>query len=258
MQAQPQQSEQGHWILANLGKKVLRPGGKELTIKLIEALQIKTTETVVEFAPGKGLTASIILHKNPKTYFGIEQNALMAQQLIQKIKKPSAHIIQNSAAQTCLPNASVDKVMGEAMLTMQIDHRKSEIIKEAYRILKPGGYYAIHELGLTPSNIDASIKKEILLQLAQVIKVNARPLTQSEWCSLLEKEGFKIKYVFSNPMLLMDAKRMMKDEGFWGFLKIMYNAITKAGARQKVLAIRNVFKKHRKHLTAIAIIAEKK
>ena len=38
----------------------------------------------------------------------------------------------------------------------------------------------------------------------------------------------------------------------------MYNAITKAGARQKVLAIRNVFKKHRKHLTAIAIIAEKK
>ena len=31
---------QGHWILAKMGKKVLRPGGKELTLKLIKNLEI--------------------------------------------------------------------------------------------------------------------------------------------------------------------------------------------------------------------------
>ena len=28
--------EQGHWVLAKLGKKVLRPGGKELTHEMIQ------------------------------------------------------------------------------------------------------------------------------------------------------------------------------------------------------------------------------
>ena len=50
---------QGHWLLARMGKRVLRPGGKELTIKLIRSLNITTEDSVVEFAPGLGVTASI-------------------------------------------------------------------------------------------------------------------------------------------------------------------------------------------------------
>ena len=33
--------QQGHWILAKVGKKVLRPGGKELSLKMIENLENK-------------------------------------------------------------------------------------------------------------------------------------------------------------------------------------------------------------------------
>ena len=29
--------EQGHWVLAKLGKKVLRPGGQELTHEMLKA-----------------------------------------------------------------------------------------------------------------------------------------------------------------------------------------------------------------------------
>ena len=47
---------------------------------------------------------------------------------------------------------SKDKIIGEAMITMHADHRKSEIVREAHRILKKGGLYAVHELGLTPEN----------------------------------------------------------------------------------------------------------
>ena len=42
---------QGHWLLAKMGKKVLRPGGKDLTLKLIKALSINSGDRVVEFAP---------------------------------------------------------------------------------------------------------------------------------------------------------------------------------------------------------------
>ena len=54
----------GHWVLAQLGKKVLRPGGKELTQKMLQGLAITRDDCVVEFAPGMGYTARLCL-ENP-------------------------------------------------------------------------------------------------------------------------------------------------------------------------------------------------
>src|SRR4051794_26597211 len=42
----------GHWLLARLGKRVLRPGGRQLTHRMIEALNIGPSDAVIEFAPG--------------------------------------------------------------------------------------------------------------------------------------------------------------------------------------------------------------
>lgn len=207
-------TEQGHWILANMGKRVLRPGGKELTKKLVESLHINGHDDFVEFAPGMGFTASMILSKKPHSYSGIELNEEAANRLKTKINgNPSATIINTSAAQTGLKDCCVDKVLGEAMLTMQADSRKSEIIKEAFRILKKGGLYGIHELGLTPNDLDPEFKSTIQKKLAQVIRVNARPLTQNEWCALLEQEGFKVKEVYASPMHLLEPGRVVSDEG---------------------------------------------
>lgn len=144
------------------------------------------------------------------------------------------------------------------MLTMQADHRKSEIIKEAHRILKTGGLYGIHELGLQPNNISEDTKAEIQRALAEVIKVNARPLTISEWSNLLEKEGFKVIKTETNPMHLLEPKRMIDDEGFFRTLKIAFNILTHRKERKRILAMRKVFRKYQSHLNAISIVAEKK
>lgn len=44
---------QGHWLLARLGKRVLRPGGLELTTGLLRRLPIAALD-VVELAPASG------------------------------------------------------------------------------------------------------------------------------------------------------------------------------------------------------------
>jgi ubiquinone/menaquinone biosynthesis C-methylase UbiE len=75
---------------------------------------------------------------------------------------------------------------------MHADHRKSEIIQEASRILRPQGFYAIHELALAPDSLDENVKFQIQKELALTLKVNACPLTIPEWTHLLEKEGFKV------------------------------------------------------------------
>lgn len=250
-------TKQGHWILAKMGKKVLRPGGKELTLQMIENLSISSDDKVVEFAPGLGFTASIALQKKPKFYTGIELNEEAASILRKNIAGDNRKIIVGNAADSTLSADSQNKVYGEAMLTMQADHRKSEIIKEAYRILQSGGKYGIHELGLTPDNLEDELKATIQKELAQVIKVNARPLTESEWKKLLEKEGFKVVKTVTNPMHLLEPKRVIDDEGFFRTLKIMFNIITNPKARKRILAMRKVFRKYEQHLNAISIVAEK-
>lgn len=243
--------------MAKMGKKVLRPGGKELTMKLINGLEINDKDFVVEFAPGLGFTASITLKNNPKTYTGIELNEEAASILRKNINGKDRTIIVGNASESTLEGESYTKVYGEAMLTMQADHRKSAIIKEAFRILKLGGLYGIHELGLAPNNLGEDVKSQIQRELAQVIKVNARPLTVDEWTGLLEKEGFVVKKVETNPMHLLEPKRMVDDEGFFRTLKIVFNIITHPSARKRILTMRKTFRKHQEHLNAVAIVAQK-
>ncbi|HET7360539.1 MAG TPA: class I SAM-dependent methyltransferase [Salinimicrobium sp.] len=250
-------TEQGHWILAKMGKKVLRPGGKELTLKLVEGLKISPQDDIVEFAPGLGYTASFALGKNPKSYTGIELNEEAAANLERKLKGPNLRVINTNAADTGLEDACANKVYGEAMLTMQADHRKSEIIAEAYRLLKKGGLYGIHELGLTPDHLDLKIKGSIQRKLAQVIKVNARPLTRQEWCALLENEGFTIKEIYASPMHLLEPARIINDEGLFRSLRIGFNILTHPAARKRIMKMREIFKKYENEMTAFAIIAEK-
>jgi hypothetical protein len=53
---------QGHWLLARLGKRVLRPGGVELTNRLLALADVRDAD-VVELAPGLGRTAAEIIER---------------------------------------------------------------------------------------------------------------------------------------------------------------------------------------------------
>lgn len=92
------EKEQGHWLLAKMGKKVLRPGGRELTEKLIRELQVCPQDDVVEFAPGLGFTADIAIGQNPKTYTGIELDEEATQLLRKKITGGTRQIIIGNAS----------------------------------------------------------------------------------------------------------------------------------------------------------------
>ena len=249
---------QGHWILARMGKKVLRPGGKELTMQMMDALSISPSDHVVEFAPGTGFTAGMTLSKHPASYTGVELDQTAANRLKKLIEGNGHQIVVANAAESTLESECADKVYGEAMLTMHVDKRKSMIIREAHRLLKSGGLYGIHELCLQPDGMDEASKAEVQRTLAQVIRVNARPQTTGEWKALLENEGFEVLHTFHNPMHLLEKKRMIDDEGLFGALKIGFNLATHPEARKRIVAMRAVFHRYRDHLSAISIVARKR
>lgn len=247
---------QGHWLLAKLGKRVLRPGGRKLTEKLLDLSGIPNVD-VVELAPGLGRTASRILELKPASYTGVDSDPV-AVSAVRRVVGPDAQLIEADAAETGLADESADLVIGEAVLTMQGEKTKNAIVAEAARILRPGGRYAIHELGLVPEELSDEVKTENRQGLARAIKVNASPLTLSEWTSVLESNGLKVIKVETAPMALLQPRRILSDEGIVGALRFAKNLLSNSDARQRVLQMRRTFRTHSEHLNAVAIVATKK
>lgn len=250
---------QGHWLLARIGKHVLRPGGKKLTERMLANADIAGKD-VVEFAPGLGLTTRAILERDPKSYRGVDRDPQIVD-IISKLTSEKATIpascVQRDAADTGLESNSADVVIGEAMLTMQTERGKQAIIGEAFRLLRAGGTYSIHELGLQPDNLDESVKDEVRKALARSIKVNARPLTEQEWRELLEAEGFEVLWRGKEPMALLDMKRNIADEGIGGVLRILRNVLGNKDIRARVLNMKHTFDKYSNELTGIAFVVRK-
>lgn len=245
----------GHWVLARAGKRVLRPGGLKLTNRMLDAAALPGKK-VVEFAPGLGRTATLMIARGLASYTGVDQDP-DAVARAQAVVGSHGTVVNASAQSTGFESESAQVVVGEAMLTMQGEIGKRAIITEAFRLLEPGGCYAIHELGLTPDTIDPELADQLRQRLARTIRVNARPLTRAEWCEMLEQAGFTIEWVGYEPMALLSMRRNIADEGFGGVARIIRNVVRDKDLRHRVLEMRSTFNEYRENLTGIAIIARK-
>ena len=247
----------GHWLLAQMGKRVLRPGGAALTRRMLAGLDIGPADDVVEFAPGLGVTARSALARNPASYTGIERDYDAAQLVRRYLKGNSQQCLIARAETTGLPDDSATVVYGEAMLTMQTPGHKAEIVREAARLLRPGGRYGIHELCLLPDDLAETRKSEISAALSGAIRVVARPLTPSEWTAILEEQGFAARYQHTAPMRLLEPGRLLQDEGLPRALRFAWRVAKSPEARRRIRQMRAVFRDYADHLAAIAIIAVK-
>lgn len=245
----------GHWLLARMGKRVLRPGGLELTYWLLEALRIGPTDDVVEFAPGLGVTAQLALARSPRSYTAVERDREAAAAVGRYLSAPGRRCVVGTAERTGLPGACATVVYGEAMLSMQPPSAKSQIVAEAARLMRPGGRYGIHELCLVPDDVDPALRDAIQHDLSDEIHVGVRPRTVREWRDLVADAGLTVVAEHRAPMHLLEPARIVRDEGLLRALRFAWNVATHAVARRRVLTMRRVFRKYRAHLAAIALVA---
>lgn len=248
----------GHWVLARLGKRVLRPGGIQLTRRMLKALHIGSDDEVVEFAPGIGVTARLTLESAPASYTAIERDKEAAKIVSSYLKGERQRCLIGNASDTGLPEQSATVVYGEAMLTMQTEETKRSIVKEAHRILRNKGRYGIHEMCIRLEDLDNDSRSATEKALTGVVHHGVRPLTVSEWKSLLESEGFEVRSVELATMSLLEPRRLIKDEGFVGALRFARNLIKDPVSRRRVMEMRSVFKRHRRELGAVALVAIKR
>lgn len=247
----------GHWLLARLGKRVLRPGGIAMTRWLVDSLQIGDSDDVVELAPGLGVTAQIIAEFRPHSYTGVERDQAAAAVVTDRIGSEHARCVVGRAENSGLARGCASIVIGEAMLSMQPESQKARILNEANRLLKPNGRYAIHELCICPDDLSPEKRQALEEDLSHAIHVGVRPLSAAQWRKLFQSHGFEIIAEKQCPMKLLSPMRILRDEGLWGGLRFLFRLLADAAARRRVFQMRRAFRRHRNHLSAIALIARK-
>lgn len=111
----------GHWLLAKIGKTVLRPGGIEMTNALLDHAHVREAESIVEFGPGVGRTATLLLAAGPRHYTAVDPNpegSRKLREVLDRYPQVDSRVVIASAENTGLPANSADLVVGEALLTM--------------------------------------------------------------------------------------------------------------------------------------------
>ncbi|WP_282701764.1 class I SAM-dependent methyltransferase [Streptomyces sp. CC219B] len=248
----------GHWLLARLGKRVLRPGGVALTHWMLDHLAVDRDDRVVELAAGLGATARLALQRAPLSYTAVDRDAATVARLGLLTGPGSTEVaaVRADASDTGLPAGSATVVYGEAMLTMQPSPAKRRVVREARRLLDGRvGRYAVHELCLLPDGIDPRLADRITADLADALHVAVRPLTPVGWNELLADEGFTVIVGRTAPMALLEPRRLVADEGLGHALGIVGRALRDPAARRRVTQMRRVFRRHQAHLGAISLVA---
>lgn len=123
------------------------------------------------------------------------------------------HMQQANAMKLPFPDDSFDIIINEA---------KIKAIKEYLRVLKPGGRLLTHDVSFTEERME-----EQLASLRQTINANVEPLHVADWQKLFEEQGFSSVKLNYGKLTLMFILGMIKDEGFWGTLRITYRGLKK-------------------------------
>ncbi len=246
--------ETGHEFLARLGKKILRPGGKKGTKFLLKNVKINKDSKILEVACNRGETLIFLYDKyncevvgldNNEVFVGLAKENLERKNLTDKIK-----LILADAKQIPFPDNYFDIIINQAMLTMIKTEELDSILKEYYRVLKPGGVLLTHDLAVKD---DEGLK--LINELRNLVKVPANPKTFPVWQASFTKNGFNLKKHKMGKMTLINIRGLFVDEGFNTF-RILKNGLKKEN-RPRFLKLSKFFNGNRKHLRFLCLVNQK-
>jgi len=95
----------------------------------------------------------------------------------------NVEFLKGEIEQIPLPDASVDVIISNCVINLSGDKRK--VLKEAFRVLKPGGRFAVSDV-VVRGDIPAAVKMNMELWIGCV----AGALEEHEFLALLREVGF--------------------------------------------------------------------
>lgn len=249
------QTAPGHQVLAQAGKKLLRPGGRAATEQLFASARFQPGDTVLELAASFGYSAIALAQKHQVKVTGIERNmesvAAAQANIAAAGVTDQVSVIEGDIFHLDRVASEFDFVLAEAILTMQAASAKAKILAGVRDRLRPGGRFLSHEL------LVRNRATEIRQALSSVIRVNANPLTEIEWIQACETAGLEVQFHQMGTMGLLNPQQMLNDEGWLGTMKIAWNILVCPQLRDRILKMRQVFQDYQDDLGYIVLCAQR-
>jgi len=146
-------------------------------------------ETVLDLGSGGGIDVLLSAKRVGPTgkAYGLDMTDEMlalANENKRKADAGNVEFLKGEIEQIPLPDSSVDVIISNCVINLSGDKRK--VLNEAYRVLKPGGRFAVSDV-VVRGEVPAAVKTDMELWIGCV----AGALEEREFLDLLQEVGFK-------------------------------------------------------------------
>ena len=174
--------------------------------------ELKAGEVVLDLGSGGGIDVLLSAKRvGPagKAY-GLDMTDEMLALARENQKKAgvrNAEFLKGEIERIPLPDASVDVIISNCVINLSAD--KDQVLREAFRVLKPGGRFAVSDV-VTRGSIPAEVRANVLLWVGCV----AGALEEGEYRAKLAASGFeRIDIEPTRIYRAEDARSFLEDKG---------------------------------------------
>ena len=150
--------------------------------------QLHEGETVLDLGSGGGIDVLLSAHRVGPTgrAYGLDMTDEMlrlARENQRRAGVENVEFLKGEIEHIPLPDNSVDIVISNCVINLSAD--KDQVLREAFRVLKPGGRFAVSDV-VTRGNVANEVRQNMLLWVGCI----AGALQDSEYISKLKAAGF--------------------------------------------------------------------
>ena len=151
--------------------------------------KLNAGETVLDLGSGGGIDVLLSARRVGSTgkAYGLDMTDEMlalARENQRKAGVENVEFLQGEIEHIPLPDNSVDVVISNCVINLSAD--KDQVLREAFRVLKPGGRFAVSDV-VTRGDVPAEVRQNMLLWVGCI----AGALQDSEYAAKLAKAGFE-------------------------------------------------------------------
>jgi len=181
---------------AQLGGTFLHPGGRPATDLLLAFLTPTAGERILELGCGPGTTTALVASRPGVSVVALEASPAMLRTARRRIERAglagqvrfARHDLNNPLP---LADGSCDAAFAESVIAL-VD--PEPVLREAARVLRPGGRLALNERIWRPGLSQARVDEVNALSLAAfgIPAATPAPLDRDGWSAAIERAGFQL------------------------------------------------------------------
>jgi arsenite methyltransferase len=174
--------------------------------------QLNAGETVLDLGSGGGIDVLLSARRVGPTgkAYGLDMTDEMlalANENKRKAGVENVEFLKGEIESIPLPDNSVDVIISNCVINLSAD--KDRVLREAFRVLKPGGRFAVSDV-VTRGDIAPEVRKSVLLWVGCI----AGAMEENEYRAELEAAGFvEIDIEPTRIYRVEDAREFLKSEG---------------------------------------------